>query len=110
MRAVALNLHPSTAAITLLPTPQVAIEVRLVDFQTCGQARQDRNQRLAVGFSGGEIAQHANLGLYPIGTQKKELARKLNEFRIELRSCLKGSVLLLKQVECPNITCAVHQS
>src|SRR5580704_11737761 len=55
---ITLNLHAAAAAIALLPPPEFTVEICLVDFQPCGQAREESDQSFAVGFSGGEVAQH----------------------------------------------------
>jgi len=61
MRSVGLNLHATPAPVTLLPPPEFPIDELLVYRQSGGQTRQKCDQRLAVRFSGSEIAQHKQL-------------------------------------------------
>jgi hypothetical protein len=55
---VGFDLHPSTAAITLLSPPQVTIDESLIKFQAGGQSGQEGDQSFAMGLSCGEVAQH----------------------------------------------------
>src|SRR3984893_201236 len=58
MSGVSLDLHAAAAAIALLAAPQFAVDERLIDFQSGGQAGKEGDQSLAVRFSGSEITQH----------------------------------------------------
>ncbi len=58
MSAVSLDLHAAAAAIALLAAPEFAVDERLIDCQSRGQAGKEGDQSLAVRFSGSEIAQH----------------------------------------------------
>jgi hypothetical protein len=58
VRRIALNLHAAATAITLLTPPQFPVNERQLDLQARRQARQNRNQSLAVRLPGSEIAQH----------------------------------------------------
>ena len=53
-----LDLHASAAAVALLTTPEFAVDEGLVDFQSGGHAGKKGDEGFAVGFSGGEVAQH----------------------------------------------------
>lgn len=55
---VGLDLHAAAAAVSLLTAPEFAVEELLIDFQAGGDAGQEGDERLSVGFSGGEVAQH----------------------------------------------------
>src|SRR5579863_10367946 len=55
---VAFDFHAATAAVALLPAPEVAVEESLVDFQSGGHAGKEGDERLAVGLPGSEVAQH----------------------------------------------------
>ena len=65
-----LDLHASAAAIALLASPEFAVEKRLVDFQSGGQAGEKGDKGFAVRFSGSEVAQHnqLNQSVKPIRT------------------------------------------
>src|SRR6266705_1763059 len=56
--SIALYLHASAATITLLTSPEIAVEKVLVDDQARRHAREHRNQELSVRFPGGREAQH----------------------------------------------------
>ena len=58
VRAVGFDLHASAASKALLTPPKFAIHECLIDRQSGGQPGKKRNQRLAVRFSGGKVAQH----------------------------------------------------
>src|SRR5260370_28314414 len=58
MSGVSLDLHAAAATIALLAAPEFAVEERLIDFQSGGQAGKEGDQSLAVRFSGSEITQH----------------------------------------------------
>src|SRR5690242_9272671 len=58
MRGILLDTHASTATITLLPTPELAIDELLIDFHTGRNARENGNQRLSVGLSSSAETKH----------------------------------------------------
>ncbi len=63
VRPVGFDLHAPAAAKALLAAPEFAIHKCLIDRQSGGQPGKKRNQGLAVGFSGGEVAQHVEQAL-----------------------------------------------
>src|ERR1035438_7818279 len=60
--AVRLDLHASTAAVALLPAPQLAIDGFQRYRYAGGEAGERRPQALAVGLSGGLKSQHSDKG------------------------------------------------
>ena len=75
---VALDLHAAAAAVALLAAPEFAVEEGLIDFQSGGHAGKEGDQSLAVGFSGGEVAQHKFL-IVPDGGSRNEPNRPVRE-------------------------------
>jgi len=57
------NLHAPATPIALLATPEFAIHKRLIDSEPRRQPRKKGHQRLAVRFSGSEVAQHLKQAL-----------------------------------------------
>jgi hypothetical protein len=57
---VSLDLHAAAAAVSLLAAPELAIEEWLIDFQAGGDAGEEGDEGLSVGFTGSEVAQHSN--------------------------------------------------
>ena len=62
-RPVGFDLHAPAASKALLATPEFAIHKLLINRQSGRQPRKKRNERLAVGLSGSEVAQHAEQAL-----------------------------------------------
>ena len=60
---IALDLHAAAPAIPLLAAPELAIHKFLIYGQASGQPREKRDQRLAMGLSGSEVAQHGDMAL-----------------------------------------------
>src|SRR6266571_2327877 len=48
MDLIGFNLHPATAAVTLLPPPQLTVKNCLVHLQSSGQAGKKGDQSLAM--------------------------------------------------------------
>ena len=63
MRPVGFDLHAPAAPKALLAPPKFAIHKCLIHRQPGRQPGKERNQRLAVGFSGSEVAQHVEKAL-----------------------------------------------
>src|SRR5262249_42498214 len=55
---VGFDLHTPAAAKTLLTTPELAVEKRLVDFKTSGYPREKGHERLSVRFTGSKVTKH----------------------------------------------------
>jgi len=55
---ITLDLHPSTAAKTLLTAPEFVVEERLIDAKPGRKARNEGDECLPMGLPGGEVAKH----------------------------------------------------
>ena len=55
---VALDLHPASPAVPLLPAPEFTVQELLVHLQSGGHAGQKGHERLPMRFSGSEVTQH----------------------------------------------------
>jgi hypothetical protein len=58
MGSIALNFHASAAPVSLLATPEFAVEEGLVDLQSGGHAGKEGDQSFAMGLSRSKVAQH----------------------------------------------------
>src|SRR4051812_31666712 len=71
---IALDFHPTAAAVTLLSAPQFVVYKVLRHFKSSGQAGDKCDQSLAVRLSGGEEFQHV-LGLYPMSNVAEDTGK-----------------------------------
>ena len=56
---VLLDLHPSAAPIALLPARELLVDVAREQPQAGGNALENRNEGLSVGFAGGRESKHS---------------------------------------------------
>src|SRR5262249_19151851 len=66
-RLVLLDQHPASAAVALLPAPEVVIDPGEVDREARGHAIDDRRETRPVRFSRGKIPQHGLILLHSPG-------------------------------------------
>ena len=66
LHLILLDEHPAATAVTLLPPPEIVVDLFDVDIEPRGHALDDGREARAVGLSCGEIAQHVpHLSLNP---------------------------------------------
>ncbi len=68
---VALDLHASAAAVTLLAAPQFAVEKRLIDLHSGRQAGKKGDQGFSMRLARGEVAQH-KLSIVPDAAREED--------------------------------------
>src|SRR5271156_1770601 len=76
MSRIALNPHPPTAAIPLLPPPQLTVDKLLIDGYPRRHPADRRHQALSVALSRCRKSQHPRIEL--LATSSQNLCANLN--------------------------------